>query len=182
MKGAVLIAFNDMVVEQYGIDIWEELLAEVDPESGGVFTSTENYADAEIFAFISSLSNKLKRTPADITRVFGRFLFVELNTKFPIFTKLGGNLFRFLESVESVIHREVNKLYDNPSLPTIDCQVVSDKRLNLIYKSPRKLCYLAEGLIFGAADFFGDEIEIQQSCCLHRGDDHCLITVQINDQ
>jgi hypothetical protein len=66
----------------------------------------------------------------------------------------------FLKSIEDVIHKEVKKLYHNPNLPTLDWEQEDDRSLDLYYRSPRKLCGLAEGLIRGAAQRYEVEYNL----------------------
>ena len=43
------------------------------------------------------------------------------------------------------------------------------------YRSERRMCAFAEGLIEGAAEHFGERATIAQPQCMHRGDDHCVL-------
>lgn len=178
MKGAVFIALNDMVERHHGIDVWEEILARVQPECGGIYISTENYPDEDVVKYVGVISEKLNLPTTDVTRIFGRYLFDELNSKMSIFSKQSEGLFDFLDSIEKVVHKEVRKLYTSTSLPTIDCSIESESELIMNYSSERKLCYLAEGLISGAADYFGDTIELQHSACMHHGAKRCELVVK----
>ena len=45
------------------------------------------------------------------------------------------------------------------------------------YRSPRKMCSFAEGLLLGAADHFGERLTIAQPACMKRGDDHCVLEI-----
>ncbi|MFL0805359.1 MAG: heme NO-binding domain-containing protein [Agarilytica sp.] len=177
MKGVVFIAINDMVEKEFGISVWEEILSEVNPKCQGVYTSTQEYPDEDVVKYVLTISQKLGVEPSVATQYFGKFLFGELNKKYGIFTKLSPNLFDFLRSIEGVIHKEVRKLYDTPSLPTLDYHTNNKHDLQLKYSSPRKLCFLAEGLIFGAAEFYGEDIILKHDTCTHKGDDHCLLRV-----
>ncbi len=177
MKGMVFLAVNDLVESQFGIQAWEEILNQVSPECGGIYTSTEDYPDEDVVKYVLAISEKLGVDPTDVTRTFGTFLFGELNKKYDIFTKVSPGLFEFLSSIENVIHKEVRKLYHNPSLPTVECQVINDMDLRMRYVSPRKLCFLAEGLILGAAEHYGDTITLTHDVCMHKGDDHCGLRV-----
>lgn len=181
MKGAVFIALNEMVESEHGLDAWETLLAEVNPSSEGIYTSTEDYPDSEIVDFVLAASKLLGVESTDLTRHFGHFLFKELNGKFPIFSQLTPDFFQFLNSIESVIHQEVKKLFDNPSLPEIECFEESGS-LNMFYSSPRKLCFLAEGLIFGAAEHYKKKISIDHIKCMHKDDSRCHFKIKILNQ
>lgn len=177
MKGAIFIALNDLVEREFGIATWEALLEDVKPISLGIYTSTEDYPDAEMSDFVLAISDRTGMGTAEVTRSFGLSLFNDLNTKFPIFSELNPNLFSFLNSVEGVIHKEVRKLYDNTKLPSIECKQVNTLKMDIHYHSERKLCFLAEGLIQGAAHFFQEEISINHTTCMHKGDAACILEV-----
>ena len=176
MKGAVFIALNDMIESQFGIDVWEELLEKVKPSGDGIYISTEDYPDEDIVNFVLVISEKLKLDSTDVTRIFGKYLFGELNKSHPIFTSLADDLFDFLNSIENVIHKEVKKLYENPNLPSLETST-TEGVLEMRYESPRKLCFLAEGLIFGAAEHYKEEVVIEHPVCMHKGSDHCDLLV-----
>lgn len=179
MKGAVFIALNDMIENDYGMDVWNELLDEVKPESKGIYTSAKDYPDEEIVSFVLAISKKLSLPTQDVTRLFGFELFKELNSKFSIFTEQKDDLFSFLDSIEKVIHVEVRKLFENPSLPTLDCTQLSESEMEISYHSPRKLCFLAEGLIQGAAEHYDEKITLAHETCMHDGAENCIIKVTI---
>ncbi len=177
MKGVIFIALNDMVEQHHGIAVWETILARVNPESGGVYTATDDYPDEEIVAFVKVICETLKLPSSAVTQRFGHYLFGELNRKYPMFSESSPNLFAFLESIEGVIHKEVKKLYDSPNLPTINCQLEAPHQLVMRYASPRKQCYLAEGLILGAAAHYRENVTLTHARCMHQGADACEILV-----
>lgn len=177
MKGAVFIALNELVESQHGIEAWELVLSKVNPECEGIYISTENYPDSDIQKYVQEISELLNLPTAAVTRVFGRFLFDELNSKFPMFTQATDELFTFLDSIENVIHKEVRKLFENPSLPTLDMVSMDNHTVEIQYYSPRKLCYLAEGLIQGASEFYNTEIRLEHPQCMHDNHDKCIFTI-----
>ncbi|VUD46985.1 hypothetical protein TDB9533_00934 [Thalassocella blandensis] len=177
MKGAVFIALNDMIERDYGIDVWERVLADVTPESQGIYVSAESYADQELADLVAAISQQLDLPQDQVLRTFGEYLFGALNAKFPIFTNIHQHIFSFLVSIQGVIHKEVNKLYHDASLPKISCNLIEKNVLDMHYSSPRKLCYLAEGLIYGAAKEFNSEISITQIKCCHQNDDECILRI-----
>jgi len=181
MKGAVFVALNEMIESQYGLAVWEELLEDVSPVSQGIYTSAENYPDQEIIDFVIAISKKLSLPSTKVTKIFGRYLFDELNGKFPEFSQLTPAFFPFLESIETIIHKEVRKLYEEVSLPSLGTKMINEDLMEFTYFSPRKLCYLAEGLIFGAADFFGESITVEHLQCMHNDDAQCLLRISRNE-
>ena len=177
MKGMVYISLNELVERQYGIQMWENILTAVQPPSEGIYTSTENYSDTELVALINEISRQTGMAVPELIRYFGEILFGELNQKYPIFSSLSPSLFDYLASIEGVIHQEVRKLYESVSLPSINTHMNDDKTLTLNYHSPRKLCYLAEGLIYGAAKQYNVHVTIDHQRCMHRDDDSCSLVV-----
>ena len=50
------------------------------------------------------------------------------------------------------------------------------RALVIHYDSARRLCLLAEGMILGAADHYGERARVEQVACMHDGADRCLLT------
>ena len=63
--------------------------------------------------------------------------------------------------------------------PAISCTRVDDGEVVVTYGSKRKLCALARGIIRGAAEHYGDEVEIREETCMLRGDKLCVIGVRL---
>lgn len=177
MKGVVLIALNDFIEERFGIKAREDILNEVQPVSGGIYTSVQNYDDNELVDIVHAACHQLKLDKGQALKIFGEYLFAALNRKHPIFTRLQSDLFKFLASVEGVVHVEVKKLFTGVRLPTMKTIEKGDNYIVLHYESVRQMCELAEGLVQGAAKHYGIEVKINQRCCYHKGDDHCEIEV-----
>ncbi len=49
--------------------------------------------------------------------------------------------------------------------------------MTISYRSPRKLCALAKGIVRGAAAHYKVDITISEESCMLRGNPECLITV-----
>lgn len=53
----------------------------------------------------------------------------------------------------------------------------SQSTLVMEYRSARRLCAFAEGLLHGAADHYGERLAIERPQCVKRGDDRCVLAV-----
>lgn len=179
MKGVVFNVLEDMVIQYHGVQAWNEVLNETGVATG-VYTSGESYEDGELFALVKTVSAKLNLPVATVVETFGVFLFKQLASRHPIFLE-APDLKSFLKSVDTVIHIEVRKLYDSPHLPSFDYIEPDADVLVMQYRSPRKLCVLAEGLIRGAADHYNTPVEISQPVCMHNGADHCDLVIRFTD-
>jgi hypothetical protein len=108
-------------------------------------------------------------------RWFGRAAVPLLAEAHPQFFAPFSSTTPFLLTINDVIHAEVRKLYPDADVPEFEFGTASEGRLALAYQSPRRLCALAEGFIDGAADHFGEQVSIEQSACMLRGDERCVI-------
>jgi len=179
MKGVVFTAFNDMIEQEIGIAVWDQLLEAVKPESQGIYTSVEDFPDEELGAMIAELSVVTGTPIIDLVKHFGQYLFHTLAFKHSLFIEAEPDFLSFLKSVENVIHKEVVKLYPNPNLPSLKWEQPDARSLVLFYSSPRKLCHLADGLIKGAAEQYQVAYEEEHGPCMHDGSDHCRITIRL---
>lgn len=179
MKGAIFIALNEMVVEEYGLATWLTVLDKADVE--GAYTGTENYPDSELFTLVAVICEILQAPASSVLNAFGKFLFHFLHQAHPVFADNHGDFFSFISSIDGVIHVEVHKLDEHAQTPKIEVEQANDHEAMLTYYSPRKLCYLAEGLLSGAAEHFGIQVSINQTRCMHYGAEDCqlhLIKIQ----
>ena len=178
MKGVVFNVFNQLVEEKFGLPTWDKILTTVNPESEGVYTAGGSYDDKELFSLVGELSKHSGVAVEQLVRGFGQYMFRQLATLYPVFFQPGMTLKEFLLSVDSVIHVEVRKLYPGASLPEFTYEDLGKDRLLMKYRSKKKLCVLAEGLIKGASLYFETPIEQIQTKCMHKGDDHCCFDIQ----
>lgn len=177
MKGVIFNVLEELVIETAGMESWNAILAA--SGSDGIFTSGESYSDEELFAIVAEVCKALDMPAEKVIGIFGEYLFDQLDVRHPSFVAHANGLKDFLMSVDTVIHGEVLKLYTNPNLPRFEYQDRGDNELTMHYRSPRKLCILAEGLVRGAAKRFGQEITIEHPICMHNGADHCQLDVSI---
>lgn len=178
MKGVIFNVLEELVIEKAGMEGWNNILLKAG--SDGIYTSGDSYPDEELFGLVGQICEALNLDLPTVVGIFGEYLFDQLDARHPTFVKNSTDLKSFLISVDTVIHSEVLKLYQNPNLPRFNYIDAGDKNLTMHYTSPRKLCILAEGLIRGAAKRFGNEISIDHPICMHNGSDHCVFHVSIN--
>lgn len=176
MKGVIFNVLEELVVEQCGMFVWNEILAEQALE--GAYTAGESYPDEELLGLVGSISEKTEIPIETLIGTFGERLFKGLSQRYPSFIEAESTLKGFLKSVHDVIHIEVRKLYENPNLPDFEYTDSADDTLLMQYRSPRKLCILAEGLIRGAAVHYNTSIKIEHPTCMHKGADHCDLVIR----
>jgi predicted hydrocarbon binding protein len=179
MKGSVFNGFEEYVVHNYDLYLWQQIIEETDLISQGVYLASDTYEDHELLSLISGLSNKTAIPESDIQRAFGAFFFNSLFSIMSQHVEHIDSLFDFLRAVDDVIHVEVKKADPSAYTPAFFYDQPSESTLVMRYVSKRGMCYFAEGLIIGAAKKFNTEAKISQSKCMHCGDKYCLINIKI---
>ncbi len=176
MKGIIFNQLEAMVTQNLGPGVWDKLIDESKLQTpNGLFVGPKTYPDEDLYALVGTAS-RITGTPADdLVTAFGRFLFPVLAKGYPVFLKPGQTAKSFLQSVDRVIHVEVRKLQAESELPAIQYEDPGPGQLVLIYRSKRKLCALATGMIDGVAAHFNERVTHAHPKCLKRGDDHCRI-------
>lgn len=159
MKGIIFNVAEKAVVELLGEDAWDDLLE--DAELDGDYTALGTYPDEELLALVSAAAVRTGHDPGDVQRLVGRHALPHLVASISDFLEPDLDVFEFLASVHSIIHVEVKKLDPNAQPPDVIPERVSDDELRLTYRSTRGLSPLAEGLILGAGDHFGQPVELE---------------------
>lgn len=175
MKGIVFNLLEEIVVREHGEDTWEVLLDSAGLD--GVYTSLGNYPDADLMALVVAASDALGLPPDDIVRWFGRNALPLLAVRYPALFEPHGDARAFVLTLNEIIHPEVRKLYPGAETPAFGFDASQPGKLTMDYRSSRRLCAFAEGLLLGAGDHFGQTVEIDQPLCMNRGDDRCLIEI-----
>src|SRR6266540_2727411 len=173
MKGIVFNLLQESVSRQSGEETWDSLLDAAGLD--GAYTALGTYDDGEALKLVGVASKALDATPDDVLRWFGRSAIPLLANAYPVFFEGHTSTRPFLLTLNEIIHPEVRKLYPGADVPTFDFETSDSDGLTIGYRSARKFCSFAEGLIEGAAEHYGEKVSISQPSCMLRGDDHCDI-------
>ncbi|AOS43994.1 Heme NO binding protein [Lacunisphaera limnophila] len=176
MKGIVFHLLHQVVAQQYGEKTWDALLTEAGLQ--GAYTSLGSYEDAELFKIVGAASRQLGLPPNDIVRWFGRGAIPLLAQHYARVFTPHTDARSFVLTLNSVIHPEVRKMYPGADVPNFDFDTSSPEVLVMHYRSKRKMCSFAEGLLLGAADHFGESATIDHTQCMHRGDPQCELRIR----
>jgi hypothetical protein len=159
MKGIVFTEFLELVENEFGLEVVQQIIDECELDTEGIYTSVGTYSHKDMFKMVGKLS-EIKGIPVPaLLTVFGEYFFTTLKTKYPVFMEKS-NLFSFLNSIDQYIHPEVLKLYPDAELPRFEAEIKSDNEMTLDYMSSRKMSDLAIGLIKGAAKHFKEDVDI----------------------
>jgi hypothetical protein len=162
MKGIIFTEFIEMVESRYSPELADRIMQAAHLPSGGAYTSVGTYDHAEMWSLVVELSKVTETRMPDLMKAFGEHLFGRFVLVHAAFFSGHRSSFDFLETVDSIIHREARKLYPDAELPRFEVSERTPQRMVLLYRSPRHFGDLAEGLIRGCARHYGEELQIQR--------------------
>ena len=172
MKGIVFNLLEEVARRELSEETWEALLeaAELD----GAYTSLGSYPDEDLMKLVAAASSALNMPPEAVVRWFGNHALPLMAERYPQFFSGHTTSRSFLLTLNGVIHPEVVKLYPGAETPEFGYDVSSAETLIMEYKSHRHMCAFAEGLIEGAAAFYGEALTAEHPQCRERGDAQCV--------
>ncbi|KZX80750.1 hypothetical protein A3715_07745 [Oleiphilus sp. HI0009] len=160
MKGVVFSEFIELVEELFSIDMVDEIIDDCDLESGGAYTSVGLYDYKEMLQLVTALSARTGTPIPDLLHVFGQHLIKKFSVSFSDMFANAESSFDFLEKIDGHVHVEVRKLYPDAELPQLGTERIDDNTLVMKYRSNRPFAELAYGLMLGAINHFGEQINI----------------------
>lgn len=178
MKGVVFRYLSNFVTENYGYEAWLQGIEQSDLETPeGVYVGPGEYPDSDLFALVGTFSEMTKIAVPDLVYAFGKFLFHGFHKDFPHFFVKPKNTKELLLSIQDVIHVEVRKLHPGAKTPKFTYEDPGEGKLIMHYDSPRKICFLARGLMEEAGKVYNEKVEVEETQCVHQGAEHCVFSI-----
>lgn len=174
MKGIIFNVFEEVVRDEHGEQAWDDILDRAGV--AGAYTSLGTYPDSELLSVAAAAGELLNQPPEQVVRDVGVAGLSRFALRYPEFLEQR-DLRAFLLSLNSIIHTEVSKLYPGSLVPHFEFLAEGPDSLTIEYVSPRGLCYLAEGLMVGSADWYRESAQVLHPQCRHRGDPRCVFVV-----
>lgn len=159
MKGVIFNAVEEAVINLYSEDVWDDLI-----DAAGVsgqYTSLGHYDDSELIALVTAAVEMTGIDANELIKVLGRHSFPHLADRYPELVDDANGTLDFLLKVNEIIHPEVLKLHPDATPPAFEFDDLPGGGVRMTYTSERRLGILAQGLIYGTADRFNEEVDIE---------------------
>jgi len=163
MKGVIFTEFIDMVEEKFGYEMVDQIITSSNDPEDGAYTAVSTYDHTQLVNLVVALHQKSKIPLRDLLLTYGQYLFGRLVITNPALIKGIEDSFELLLNIELMIHTEVRKLYPEANPPKFSGKRIDKNTLELIYQSHRSMGDVAEGLMYGCADHFGEKFQIEQT-------------------
>ena len=177
MHGIIFVELKKYVEDKVGAEAWRAVV----DKSGvptSIYMAVRPYDDAELIALVQTASSMTGTPVPALLKDFGKFIVPGLMKTYRAFMKPQWRTLDVLEFTESHIHTKVRTMTKGAMPPFLQPSRVAPNEVLIKYGSPRKLCPVAEGIIQGIADHFGERIAMTHGRCMLRGDAECELRVK----
>lgn len=177
MHGIIFNELKKFVDNQVGGDAWLRILDGAGFKSK-VYMPIEEYPDAEAVALVGAASRHTGIGAQDLLEGFGRFIAPDLVQLYRHLLKPDWRTLELIENTEQTIHAAVRLRNPGARPPELKCERLSPDEVVIVYSSQRQMCAVAVGIARGLAEWFKEQVEVDQRSCMHRGDPACRIHVR----
>jgi len=143
------------------------------------FLITNDFPDEDFMALCAQAASRTGQSLEALLEDFGTFLVPGLLSIYGSLVNPKWDVLSFLEYTEDVIHRAVRIAHTDARPPALKVVRTNEDEVTVIYRSPRRLCALACGIIAGVAQHYESPVQIHQDACMQRGDPECHIRVAV---
>ncbi|WP_263416551.1 heme NO-binding domain-containing protein [Terriglobus albidus] len=170
MKGIIFNWLEEIVTAEFDSDVWDDLLDQA--ESDGIYASFGSYPDDELILLVQVTANRLGKTEVETWLWLGRRAVPLMAIHYPMLFAAATTLRDLL------LDPELGMMNMAEIFPELTVCEGDNQTLLVGYRSHLNLCGLVEGLTMGAAEYFGDDIELDRLKCANQEDDTCLYRVR----
>ena len=118
MKGFIFSNFIDFVEKSFGLEIVDDIISNSDLKSNDIYSAFRSYEFSELQSMLTYLCSKSGMEPQIALEEFGKYIFPFLIGKHDYITQKYTDPLSLITGIESHIHFEVKKLYEDTELPT----------------------------------------------------------------
>lgn len=160
MKGIVFTEFLELVEDKFGLEMVDNIIANSNLESKGVYTAVGTYSFSEMLQLLQNLSNNTGISIDNLLLVYAEHFFGVIEDSYPGLLATYKDAIEMLSSIENHIHVEVKKIYPDAELPKFEVVEKTDKSLTMIYKSSRAMHHFGLGLMNKTFEHFNQTATI----------------------
>lgn len=176
MQGVIFDELEKYVVRELG-QTGLRRMRDLTGRGDGGYQFDRAYPDDEMLVIVRGLVEATGRAPEEIVEEFGEFLVPGLLEVYGFLVDPRWSFLEFLLNTEAVIHHGVKLNTPGAKPPAIQVMRSGAESVSVSYRSKRRLCPVARGIIRGAAAHYGVAIAITEDLCMLRGDPECVIKV-----
>jgi hypothetical protein len=133
--------------------------------------------DDDFTKIVAAAARRTGLTPNGLLESFGQFLAPRLLAMYPSLVKPEWGALEVIEHTEYTIHTVVRAQHPGATPPYLRVHRTSPSEVIIFYDSPRRLCFVAKGIINGLAQHFGQTLQIAEERCMLAQAPDCTLVV-----
>lgn len=177
MHGVIFTELRKYIDHRFGGDAWDTVLNEAGL-SARQFLPVGEYPDADAVALFSTLSGLADQSVDGTLQDFGEFIALDLLQMYGFLLDKSWTALDVIEHVEGTVHAVVRIKHPGASPPALQSERVSADEVVVTYRSPRKMCGLAKGIVRSLARHYGESVSVTESTCMLKGDAECRLSIR----
>jgi hypothetical protein len=181
MIGLIQRVLFDLVEEKGGRRAVEKVKERAGVPADKIFRIGEVYPDDEWLRLLAATCEVLGVSETEAMEAYAETFGRDALTRFPKWFEMSANSRQFLERQIAIHNMFASGLRDPEARRAVTDKFRIETRDDEIvthYRSPNQLCTLYVALARWMFRHYGDEATIEQSRCMHRGDEECEIHVR----
>jgi Haem-NO-binding len=183
MQGLIFVTWEKYLAERFGGTFLNIYRVHIGETSVNAPLASRVYDDATLIAGVT-IANKLSGMPiATLLREYGRYFILNgLTDHLCAYLLTRVHSGRELLLMMRDAHTQMRRTPDNVTPPLFMYEPISlnPQEFALIYESPRKLCSILYGAIEGAAERYGEQVNIIERTCMHQGGAVCRFDLRFS--
>lgn len=177
MEGIVFTLLEDVLSTAHGSALWDAALE--DAEVPGAYTAVGTYPDGELEAIVAAAAVRLDASRDAVLRTGGRAMLPHFADRFPELFDRYGDPRSFALALNHVIHPTVRRRLPDAAPPPLRFDTRSPVTLGVHYRSKRRMCAFAEGLLLGLGDHYERPVLVEHATCMLHGDADCRLEMTV---
>lgn len=178
MHGIIFAELRRFAEVELGPESWSTLVAEAGLPAN-VYQVAHQFPDSEFGALLGVIARKLGRPVATVLQDFGAFIAPGLLKMHAHSIRPDWRTLDVIEHTERAIHQVIRQGDSNAQPPEISVGRIDSRELLLEYRSGRKLCAFAKGIVLGIARHYAEEVAIHETTCMLEGADCCRLNIAL---
>lgn len=178
MYGMVNKAVQDLIVNQFGTEAWDDVRRQAGVDQD--FVLMHQYPDEVTGRLVAAASTRLQMPPEAVLEAFGLYwIKYTAHAGYGDVLRLaGGSFISFLQNLDTM-HARVGLTFPQLMPPSFQCTDITPHSVVLHYHSTRGgLAPLVVGLVKGLGQMFRTRVQITQTAARGDNSDHDIFFIE----
>lgn len=177
MHGLIFVELKKFVDARLGEDAWSSITTAAELP-GKVYLPVQEYPDDDLNELIAEILDRTGFAADIFLQQLGEFMAPDLLRMYGSLLDREWKTLDIVQHVDSTVHRVMRARNPNAASLGMKVERVEPDELLVRYRSGRRMCGLAKGIVRGMARHFRERVLIQEPECMHEGAPQCVLRIR----